>query len=183
MKAITYKNISLVAGDLTKSPANAIVNAANSIMLGGGGVDGAIHRAAGPRLLEECRKVKSINGERCPVGQARITQAGDLPCDFVIHTVGPRYRQVTNAEVLLISAYRASLNLAIENNLKSISFPAISCGSYGYPLGEAARIALFECMKKEYDHLDISFYLYPKNVFLQWCDSLDLLKAGCESNE
>lgn len=183
MKAITYKNISLVAGDITKSSANAIVNAANSIMLGGGGVDGAIHRAAGPRLLEECRKVKSVNGDRCPVGQARITPAGDLPSDYVIHTVGPRYRQVTNAEVLLISAYRESLKLAIKNKLGSISFPAISCGSYGYPLNEAANIALFECSKDEYADLDISFYLYPKNVFLQWSDSLALLSAKGEINE
>ena len=121
-------NISLIQGDITTADVDAIVNAANPAMLGGGGVDGAIHRAAGRALLDACKQVKPVYGIRCPIGEARITPAGHLKARYVIHTVGPRYRMDDQPEELLRSAYRNSLLLALENHCKSIAFPAISCG-------------------------------------------------------
>ncbi|GAF94736.1 unnamed protein product [marine sediment metagenome] len=136
--------IEILRGDITRVEVDAIVNAANERLLGGGGVDGAIHRAAGSGLLEECLGILEVRpGVRCPTGEARITAGYDLPARFVVHTVGPVWRGGDRGEPeLLASCYRSSLRLAVENNIRSIAFPAISCGVYGYPLDEACTIAL-----------------------------------------
>ena len=129
--------IKIRQGDITRLDVDAIVNAANTKLLGGGGVDGAIHRAAGPGLLEECR---IIGG--CPTGEARITGGYNLPARHVIHTVGPVYSGKPQDSRLLTGCYLNSLNLALENNLETIAFPAISCGVYGYPIQDACKIAV-----------------------------------------
>jgi O-acetyl-ADP-ribose deacetylase len=130
--------IEVLRSDITKLDVDAIVNAANTTLLGGGGVDGAIHRAAGTELLAECR---ALGG--CRPGEARITRGYHLPARFVIHTVGPVWKGGTRHEPeILANCYRNSLQLAVENEIKTIAFPAISCGAYGYPISEAAQIAL-----------------------------------------
>ena len=163
--------ISLKEGDITREETDAIVNAANSSLAGGGGVDGAIHRAGGSAIMEECRKIG-----RCPTGKAVITTGGNLKAKYVIHTVGPIYSGGTRDEArLLESAYKESLKLASSKGLKSISFPSISTGAYGYPLKEAAKIAL----KTVADHLKtnsdlnlVCFVLFGQQAFDEYKKAL-----------
>ncbi len=140
--SINDTRLSIIQGDITRQTTDAIVNAASSSLMGGGGVDGAIHRAGGPAILEECQQIVSRQG-RLPAGKAVITTGGKLKAKFVIHTVGPVWYGGNQGEPeLLANAYQQSLQMAAENNLSSISFPAISTGAYGYPVAEAARVAL-----------------------------------------
>ena len=154
--------IKIIKGDITRLSCDAIVNAANFTLLGGGGVDGAIHRAAGPELLAECR---TLGG--CKTGQAKITKGYNLPARFVIHTVGPIYYNHTpsQAEALLSSCYENSLKLAKENNLKTLAFPLISAGVYGYPQREAIKVAI-ETMKLHKDDFDeLTLVLFGEQEF------------------
>ena len=156
--------IEAVEGDITRQPVDAIVNAANRTLLGGGGVDGAIHRAGGPAILEACAKLGG-----CATGDAKITTAGRMPAKYVIHTVGPVYRDGTRGEAeSLASCYRRSLEVALENGVKSIAFPAISCGVYGYPIPEAAKIAVATVRAFVQEHPDLElvrFVLYDMDTF------------------
>ena len=154
--------IKIIKGDITTLACDVIVNAANSSLLGGGGVDGAIHYAAGPELLAECR---TLHG--CRTGEAKITKGYKLPAKFVIHTVGPVYYEQTpvDAEALLTSCYEKSLNLAKEKGLKTIAFPLISAGVYGYPQRDDIRVAI-ETMKLHQDDFDeITLVLFGDREF------------------
>lgn len=138
MTTSVFDRIDIVEGDITRLDVDAIVNAANTSLLGGGGVDGAIHRAAGPELKEECRKIGG-----CPTGEARITGGYRLPARHVVHTVGPVWSGGRDDDPMLAACYRNSLALAREHGLRSIAFPSISTGAYGFPFERASRIALF----------------------------------------
>jgi O-acetyl-ADP-ribose deacetylase (regulator of RNase III) len=163
-ETINASTLILACGDITKESTDAIVNAANTRLAGGGGVDGAIHRAGGPAIMQECRKIGS-----CSTGKAVITTGGNLKAQYVIHTVGPRYHDGTKGEATLLkSAYLESLKLASAKNLKSIAFPAISTGVYGYPLHEAAQIALHTIIEYLKEHQDIQlvrFVLYNHTTY------------------
>jgi len=154
MKMIIQKSIlELVEGDITLQDTEAIVNAANTTLLGGGGVDGAIHRAGGPQILDECREIGG-----CPTGEARITTGGRLKARYVIHTVGPVYRDGRHGEPeMLASAYRSSLELASQHKIKSVAFPSISTGAYGYPIEAAAQTALTTVRNFLDSHREIRF--------------------------
>ena len=154
--------IKIIKGDITKLACDAIVNAANSSLLGGGGVDGAIHYAAGPELLEECR---TLHG--CRTGEAKITKGYKLPARFVIHTVGPVYynHSPAEAEKLLISCYENSLKLAKERGLKTIAFPLISAGVYGYPQREAIKVAIETMKLHQDDFYEITLVLFGEREF------------------
>ncbi len=154
-------SVRLIVGDITAFPADAIVNAANNGLLGGGGVDGAIHRAGGPSILAECRTLRRTTlPDGLPTGQAVATTAGDLPARWVIHTVGPVYSGSPEDPELLASAHRTSLGLARHLGARSIAFPAISTGVYGYPVGLAAPIALSEAAAAA--DLAVTFVLFSE---------------------
>jgi O-acetyl-ADP-ribose deacetylase len=163
-QTINASTLILSCGDITKETTDAIVNAANKRLVGGGGVDGAIHRVGGPAIMQECRRIGG-----CPTGQAVITTAGNLKARYVIHTVGPRYFEGTGKEAALLkSAYHESLRLASKKNLKSISFPAISTGAYGYPIDKAAHIALqttIDYLKEHQDIQLVKFVLYDQSTY------------------
>jgi O-acetyl-ADP-ribose deacetylase (regulator of RNase III) len=159
-------------GDLTRADVDAIVNAANERMLGGGGVDGAIHRAAGPELLAACREHPEVRPDvRCPTGEARITPGFRLPARHVIHTVGPWYSSSKKSAPLLASAYRSSLELANAHGLKSIAFPAISCGVYRYPVEEAAPLAIATCRDHAGELEEVRFVLFGEAMYRAWLDA------------
>ncbi len=168
---INQSRLELVEGDITQQDTEAIVNAANPSLLGGGGVDGAIHRAAGPELLAECR---TLGG--CPTGEARITKGYRLKAKYVIHTVGPVYYLEGNqAPRLLASAYRNSLALAAQRGIKSVAFPSLSTGAYGYPLEEAAPITLRTVIDYLQAHTDIElvrFVLFGRHAYRVYEEAL-----------
>jgi O-acetyl-ADP-ribose deacetylase (regulator of RNase III) len=170
------EKIKIIQGDITKIEVDAIVNAANNTLLGGGGVDGAIHRAAGPELLEECRK---LNG--CKTGEAKITKGYKLPAKFVIHTVGPIWDGGDNGEdSLLASCYRNCLKLASENGIKTIAFPSISTGAYRFPLNRAARIAALEITgyMEDNDSIDKVFMVcFDEKTFEAYTEAFAALVA------
>ncbi len=170
--------LEIVQGDITQQATDAVVNAANSSLMGGGGVDGAIHRAGGPAILEECKQIVKKIG-RLPTGEAVITTAGRMPAKYVIHTVGPVYRGGKSGEPeKLANAYRNSLKLAAEKGLKSVSFPSISTGAYGYPVDEAARIALSTVMDflRENDQIElVRFVLFDDRTFAAYQKALNQL--------
>ncbi|MDY6862820.1 MAG: O-acetyl-ADP-ribose deacetylase [Thermodesulfobacteriota bacterium] len=165
----------LIEGDITRQKVDAVVNAANSSLRGGGGVDGAIHRAGGPKILEECLKIGS-----CSPGEAVITSGGNLKAKYVIHTVGPVWRGGNKSEELLLgNSYKNSLQRAEEKSLKSMAFPSISTGAYGYPMDKAARIALsviIKYLKGKTSLKTVKFVLFGKSAYLVYERTLmDLL--------
>ena len=166
--------IEIVRGDITTQKVDAIVNAANETLLGGGGVDGAIHRGAGPELLEECR---TLGG--CPTGQAKITRGYQLPAKYVIHTVGPVWRGGNAGEdELLASCYRSSLNLARGRGCRTVAFPAISCGVYGYPLDQAAEVSLTTVREDVQQHGRprlVRWVMFDQAAYQAWVDAYDSL--------
>jgi O-acetyl-ADP-ribose deacetylase (regulator of RNase III) len=160
-------DIALVLGDITEQDVDAVVNAANSSLLGGGGVDGAIHRRGGPAILEECRAVRAGELARgLPAGQAVATTAGDLPARWVIHTVGPVYAKSEDRSAVLASAYRESLRVAEELGAGRVAFPAVSAGVYGWPLDDAARIAVSTVREHEPRSVrEVRFVLFNQDVY------------------
>lgn len=174
---IHHTDLELVQGDITQQTTDAIVNAANSSLLGGGGVDGAIHRAGGPSILAECQRIGG-----CPTGEARITGAGNLAARYVIHAVGPIYRDdPEQAAALLSSAYRHSLELASQHGVRSIAFPSISTGAYGYPVAAAAEVALTTVIAYVRQHPDIAlvrFVLFDADTFAAYRQVLERLIAA-----
>jgi len=162
--------LKVVFGDITTAKVDAIVNAAKPSLMGGSGVDGAIHRAAGADLLEKCMEIKAFNGVRCPTGQVRITGSGNLSCKYVIHAVGPIYSVDETPSLHLECAYKNSIKAAKINNCKSIAFPAISCGKYGYPYLEAVKIAVATCRNST--DIDIYFYVLDSKLLAHYTKAL-----------
>ena len=174
---INKSELELVEGDITQQETDAIVNAANTGLRGGGGVDGAIHRAGGPQIMEECRKIGG-----CPTGEARITKGGQLRAKYVIHAVGPVYQDGKHREPeLLANAYRSSLELASQHGAKTVAFPSISTGAYSYPLESAANVALTTVRDYLKDHPEIetvSFVLFGEKAYKAYEEALKELTAA-----
>lgn len=165
--------IHVVRGDLPGFEADAIVNAANAALAGGGGLDGAIHRAAGPGLMGACRALPSVAGPhggaiRCPPGQARLTPGFALPARFVLHAVGPIYATDADPPATLAAAYRSALRLCEEHGLRTVGLPALACGAYGYPPEEAAPIAVGVCRERRWELDAITFVLSTDAVVMAW---------------
>jgi len=177
-RTINKTRLSIVQGDITQQATDAIVNAANSGLMGGGGVDGAIHRAGGSAILEECKQIRTERG-RLPTGEAVITTGGNLEARHVIHIVGPVWHGGNREEAdLLASAYRESLKLAIDRGLKSVSFPSISTGAYGYPVEPAARIALqtvIDFLAQDDSLAEVVFVLFDSRTYRVYADTLQEL--------
>ena len=172
---INQATLTLVQGDITKEGVDAIVNAANEQLMGGGGVDGAIHRAGGPAIMAECNEIRAEQGG-CPTGSAVITTGGNLPAKHVIHTVGPIWRGGNAGEPnLLASCYRESLNLALEGGIKTVAFPSISTGIYGYPIDKAAGTA-FNAVKEFLEAHDgieeVRFVLFDDTTYAGYKNAL-----------
>jgi O-acetyl-ADP-ribose deacetylase (regulator of RNase III) len=179
---VNHAKLSLIQGDITRQATDAIVNAANSSLMGGGGVDGAIHRAGGLAILEECKHIVTRQG-RLPTGKAVITTGGNLRAKFVIHTVGPIWHGGrSNEPELLASAYKESLKLAAKNNLRSVSFPSISTGAYGYPAAEAARISIktvISFLKEQGTSVkEVVFVLFDAGTFQHYSGALAEIARG-----
>jgi len=182
---IKQTKLSLIQGDITKQATDAIVNAANPSLMGGGGVDGAIHRAGGPAIVNECKQIIAKQG-RLPTGKAVITTGGNLKAKYVIHTVGPIWHSGKRDEAdLLASAYRESLRLATERNLSSISFPSISTGAYGYPVDEAATVAartVVSFLNKQTTSLrEVLFVLYDSTTHESYCSALEEMEGSSKT--
>jgi O-acetyl-ADP-ribose deacetylase len=175
---VNKTKVSISQGDITRQATEAIVNAANPSLMGGGGVDGAIHRAGGPAILEECQKIVAQQG-RLPTGKAVITTGGNLKAQYVIHTVGPIWHGGSRNEAeLLRSTYYECLKLATNNKLASIAFPSISTGAYGYPVDEAAKIAVstvVSFLKEQATSLkDVVFVLFDSRTYQSYCSALQV---------
>ena len=174
---VNQTKLTIVQGDITRQSTDAIVNAANSSLMGGGGVDGAIHRAGGPAILEECKQIVARQG-RLPTGKAVITTGGRLKAKYVIHTVGPVWHGGTgNEATMLRSAYQESVKLATEKKLTSIAFPAISTGAYGYPVDEAAQVAIkavVDFLKGQVTTIkEVVFVLFDAMTFQAYAEALE----------
>jgi O-acetyl-ADP-ribose deacetylase (regulator of RNase III) len=168
--------VHLIKGDITEMETDAIVNAANSSLMGGGGVDGAVRRKGGPKILEECKKIRATEWpEGLPTGKAAITSAGNLKAGYVIHTVGPVWRGGNRGEPeLLGQTYQNSLRIAVSNGLKTVAFPSISTGAYRYPIGDASRIALRavkDFLEKEEKLCEVVFVLFSEHDLKVYVDS------------
>lgn len=174
---LNQARLSIIQGDITRQATDAIVNAANPGLMGGGGVDGAIHRGGGPVILEECKQIVAKQG-RLPIGKAVITTGGNLRSRHVIHTVGPVWQGGSrNEAALLESAYRESLKLAAEHNLTSISFPSISTGAYGYPVAEASKVAIkvvVSFLREQVTSLkEVVFVLFDSRTYEDYSSALE----------
>jgi len=183
--SINQTKLAIIQGDITRQSTDAIVNAANPSLMGGGGVDGAIHRAGGPAILEECKKIVAQQG-RLPTGKAVITTGGNLKSQYVIHTVGPIWHGGSRNEAeLLDSAYYECLKLAAENKLASISFPSISTGAYGYPVDEAVKIAVstvVSFLNEQATSLkDVVFVLFDSRTYQSYCSALQEVTGGSQA--